>query len=195
MTKTRTAVTGVAIAGAGLIATALVTPALSAGAEGGDGAAPQAPSATESAAAQRALTGFSCNGGATKAVRNAGIYDGAFEIPTTGTKRLPGKITLKGPKKGKDTVSVAVTGYGVLYSAYQHGYVDVLVDGKPLRPSTLSSSTPFMVAGNTSDYEVGAAQFCGRIGKGKHNVKVRFKNTSGSQWYLYSATAHVEQNN
>ncbi|UYM05071.1 hypothetical protein [Solicola gregarius] len=193
MRKTPTLATGVAIAAGGLMAAALVTPTLSASADG-DGAPP--PGLERTASAQKALTGFSCSGGSTKASRNLGIYDGFFDIPAGTTKSLPGKMTFKGPKKGKDTVSVAVTGFGYLYGAYQLGAVTVTVDGNPLKPGTLATPAYWMGSGDSSGYTSGAAQFCGKVGKGRHTVRVKFTNTSGaSSWGLYSATAHAELNN
>ena len=189
MRKTPTVATGVAIAAGGLMAAALVTPTLSASADGDA----TAPDPARTASAQKALTGFSCNGGATRATRNIGIYDGFFQIPAGTTKALPGSMKFKGPKRGKDTVSVSVTGFGYLYAAYQIGAVTVTVDGKPLKPSTLGSPAYWMSAGNSDGYASGAAQFCGKVGKGRHTVRVRFTNTSGgSNWGLYSAVAHAE---
>lgn len=186
MRKTPTVVTGVAIAAGGLMAAALVTPTLSASADGDDG------SRKGHETSSRKLTAFSCNGGATKAVRNIGVFDGSFTVPAGDTRRLPGTIKLKGPKKRKDVVSVTLTGNVGLGSS-SIAFADVLVDGKPLRPGTLTSSV-IVADSEPNTHTMAAAQFCGKIGKGRHNVKIRFRDTGNGHHYD-SVVAHVEQNN
>lgn len=190
MRKTPTVATGVAIAAGGLMAAALVTPTLSASADGPSGERADRKHNETS----RMLTSLSCNGGASKAVRNSGLGDGTFSVPPAGRVSLPGTMKLKGPKKGKDVVSVAVTADIGLGSAGAAN-VDVLVDGKPLKPSTLT--TPVILAeGAANTHTAGAAQFCGKIGKGRHNVRIRFSDfPGGSGWHMHSVVAHVEQNN
>lgn len=187
------------VAAGGLLASALTVPSLSASAEDSDPMPPAALVPKDSAAMPRAAGPFRCYGGATKAVRDLGIASGTqFDVPAGASKLLPGKIKLKGPKKGKDTISIAVTGLGYL-EAGQVAYLNVLLDGKPLRPGTKVDQVPFMLAPSTTAaplaFATGAAQFCGKIGKGRHTVKVRLTNPASYTTYLYHATTHLERTN
>ena len=137
--------------------------------------------------------GFTCNGGAQRLVRTLGLFDETLNIPADGSARLPGTIRFKGPKKGKDVVSVNVTAEGGLESNTA-GYVDVRVDGKPLKPGSLSNFA-YLLEGTTNTHAVGSAQFCGKVGRGRHNLTIRFRDTGAtSGWHVHTAMAHVEIN-
>lgn len=189
MRKTPTLATGVAIAAGGLMAAALVTPTLSASADGDDNARSEAAHDTSGAK----TVGFTCNGGAQTQMRTLGLFNDTLAVPAGGKAPLPGQIKVKGPKKGKDAVSVIVTAEGGLESN-SAGFVEVLVDGKPLKPATFGTPA-ILLEGTTNTHVVGAAQFCGKIRKGNHNVRIRFVDTGAtSGWHLHTAMAHVEVN-
>ena len=190
MRKTPTVATGVAIAAGGLMAAALVTPTLSASADN-DGNGSARTEAAHDSSGQR--VGFTCNGGAQRLVRTLGMFDDTLNVPADGSARLPGTIRFKGPKRGKDVVSVNLTAEGGLESN-SAGFVDVRLDGKPLKPGSLTNFV-YLLEGTANTHTVGAAQFCGKVGRGRHNITIRFRDTGAtSGWHVHTAMAHVEVN-
>jgi hypothetical protein len=157
------AVTAIALSGAGV--------AMAAGA--GDSQAGRSPSAKVTAA----KTGpgvYHCNGGAqkqtlTKINRNPSTFgEGAdFNVPVS--------FTVKGPKKGKDTLNVTFSAETQLLGSTSNPNnnwmeLEVRVDGVPIQPFG-SAGDPLALTG-APQYNSNAAQFCTKIGKGKHKVTV-----------------------
>lgn len=121
---------------------------------------------------------IACDGGAQKKVLNR-ISSTPFTFDeTAATYLVPGAAAkVKGPKHGVDTLSITFSAEAQLSgsTAGDHLYdwmgLEVLVDGSPIKPYTASPDVLAITGGNTYDSQ--AAQFCTKVGPGKHLVEVR----------------------
>lgn len=117
---------------------------------------------------------FKCNGGAqratlTKINRNPSTFgEGSdFDVPVG--------VVVKGPKHGKDTLNVTFSAETQLRGSSATDYFDwmeleVRVDGVPIQPFG-AAGDPLAFTGSR-EYASNAAQFCTKIGRGKHHVTV-----------------------
>jgi hypothetical protein len=117
---------------------------------------------------------YSCNGGAqkqtlTKINRNPSTFGEGADFP------VPVAFWVKGPKHGKDTLNVTFSAETQLLGSSSNPNnnwmeLEVLVDGVPIQPYG-SAGDPLALTG-APQYNSNAAQFCTKIGKGKHKVTV-----------------------
>lgn len=153
-----------ALSGAGIAVAAGGAPSPQ---EGGD-----APTASA-----RTLPGVTtCNGGKqkrtwTKANRTPYTFGEGADVLFPGMK-----IQLSGPAKGKDTLNLVFSAESQLRGGsdgdkFDWMELEVLLDGSPVQPYG-SPGDLFAFTGSPY-YAATAAQFCTRIGKGKHTVEVR----------------------
>lgn len=161
--------------GGAAAAVVLTTAGLSAVATAGG--SPQGPAGAPPVARSSDPTVTKCDGGAQKQVltriRSTPSTFGegaAFDVPG-------GKVTVKGPKKGTDTLLITFSGEANLFGStdaderYDWMGIEVHVDGVPIQPYTASGDV-YAFTG-PGGYFSNAAQFCTKIGKGKHDVQVK----------------------
>ncbi len=126
--------------------------------------------------------------------------------PTTfgegADKLLPGAdLVVKGPKKGTDTLDIAFSAETQLRGSTATDYFDwveleVHVDGVPIQPYG-NPGDPLAFTGSR-EYSSNAAQFCTKIGRGKHKVTVvsrivdNGKDDTLTAWFD-DTTLHVER--
>jgi hypothetical protein len=149
------------VAAAALVATGLASGSSSATSTGGTDK--NAPSYGKTAKVAKAAGVTKCDGGAQKKVWNRGAagwqYTTSDGLPLT----IPGSvIRIKGPKSGKDALSVNVSALAYL-STGSTGYVQVLLDGTPMKPSDVSTGSYYY---NEDDYGTFAQNYCRSIGGG-----------------------------
>lgn len=194
-------ITGLVAGGLALSGTAITavnaSPA-NLGAPGGDtaaGASLRGPMAGDDDRARpraaAAPTKFACKGGATKKSFTGGYNDWVWTSSTSWTTATGTSYKFKVPR-GKDTVSVAVTIPEYWVSSGDYGHYSVLIDGAHMQPGQ-----SWTYADHGSDGT--AAQYCKRVGRGWHTVKLVHRvydgNASGSAWsYLNKAVLHAEVN-
>lgn len=132
-----------------------------------------------------------CTGGKQKKAFSGG-NSGWFS--TSSSDFVPGTLyQFKGPKKKKDTVFVTVTAPGTYSDLNDYGRVRVLLNGVDLAPSAGSSEYAY----SDNNYASFAGQYCAKVGKGNHRVRVELQafdgNGSGTQSsYLLNPMIHVE---
>jgi hypothetical protein len=158
------AVTALALSGTGF--------AMAAGGGGGSQSG-EDPSAKVTAA----KTGpgvYTCNGGAQKqTLTKINVNPSTFgEGPDFD---VPIGFAVKGPKHGKDTLNITFSAESQLRGSSANDYFDwmeleVHVDGVPIQPVGPAGS-PLAFTGS-KEYGSHAAQFCTKIGKGKHRITV-----------------------
>ncbi len=166
-----TAVTALAVAGAGIAAAS----------GGGD---PQGPGTTARAGAARTTPGvLACDGGRQKSTKTR-----IYSSPTTfgeGSVTTPpgGSVTVRGPSRGADVLNVTFSGEANLLGStdpderWDWMGVEVHVDGTPIKPHTASGDV--YAFASPGGYESNAAQFCTRIGRGDHRVEVKLNLEDG----------------
>lgn len=134
-----------------------------------DGRASAARSTTE--------TVFRCDGGKQKKVWNR-IVDRPFTFGEGGFVDVPGAaLKVAGPSRGKDTLSITFSAESQLGgSSAEDNLVDwmglqVLLDGSPVEPHTAAADV--MAITGSDSYDMHAAQFCVKVGRGQHRLQVR----------------------
>jgi hypothetical protein len=144
---------------------------------------------------------FKCDGGATTQVWNRiSSTPSTFNEGTVLT--VPGSVVVKGPKNGKDTLSIAFSGESNLFGSTDSDErqdwmgIEVHVDGVPIQPYTAVGDV-YAFAG-PGGYDSHAAQFCTKIGKGKHRVEVKLNlHDAGAAnsltGWIDDHTLHVER--
>lgn len=148
----------------------------------GDDRSPQAGGAVPKALAKGAIDHLTidggvtrCDGGQQKRVYNR--INNQYSVFNEGADfDVPGmELSVRGPKRGKDTLSITFSGESQLRGSSETDYYDwmeleVLVNGTPIQPFGPPSS-PLAFTGSR-EYASNAAQFCTRIGRGMHHIKV-----------------------
>lgn len=140
----------------------------------GKSSSPQAGGAVRASAAPLvAATVAKCNGGAQKAVRST--LSNQFTTFGEGPGiQLPGPA-VAGPAKGADTLNVTFSAEsqlrGVTTDHFDWVQLEVLLDGRPMQPAGPADS-PMALTGSP-DYAMTTAQFCGRIGGGRHSLRAK----------------------
>jgi hypothetical protein len=183
--KKRSIAAAVPVLLAGTLAAA--TPSLSqaSGSKAPDGAAPPTTRVSKLAATSP------CTGGAQKKAFSGG-YAGWFSTGSVST--VPGTVwNFTGPSKKKDTLFVTVTAPNTYADAGDYGRVRVLLDGIDVKPG---AAAPEYFYG-TTQYASFAGQYCVKVGKGTHQLRVELEsndgNGSGSDTaHLYNAILHAE---
>ena len=163
--KTITLVAAAAVASGGL--------AIGAAQAVGDG--PQGGG--ESIAARAAENTIRCNGGRNKGLQTR-INSTPFifgELAANGAdQQVPGMtVNFRGPRKGTDAFLVTFSAESLLSGQSTLGDwmgVETHLDGVPIEPYTAVGDVYAFTGANT--YESNAAQFCVRVGRGKHQLKV-----------------------
>jgi hypothetical protein len=152
-------------AGTGAVATASSAPPSPQ--QGGKAAVAKAAAPTLVAAAARPVQ---CNGGAQKAVRST-LTNQYTTFPEGPGIALAGPVVV-GPAKGADTINVTFSAESQLRGTtddYDWIELQVLLDGRPMQPVGPADS-PMALTGSTK-YAMTTAQFCGRIGPGRHSLR------------------------
>lgn len=170
-----TAVTALAVAGAGV--------AVATGA--GDPQGPGSPSGAARAGTARTTPGvLACDGGRQKSSKTR-----VYSSPTTfgeGSVTTPpgGSVVVRGPSRGADTLNVTFSGEANLLGStdvderWDWMGIEVHVDGSPIKPYTAAGDV--YAFASPGGYESNAAQFCTRIGRGKHRVEVKLNLVDGA---------------
>jgi hypothetical protein len=131
--------------------------------------------ATKTAARIAAVPVAGCSGGAQKSVRST-----LSNQPTTFGEgpgvALPGPVVV-GPLVGADTLNVTFSAESQLRGGKADRFdwvqLEVLLDGTPLQPAGPATS-PMALTGSPY-YAMTTAQFCGRIGPGRHTLRAQLK--------------------
>jgi hypothetical protein len=180
----------IAIAVPTLAAAALVA----AGLGGGASQATDSDRAPLPKAAKKAVVITKCDGGAQKRSWDRGVGGGVYNTAGTGETTVPGStISFKGPKKGKDVLSVDLAAQAYLSAGY--GQVKVLLDGIPMKPSdNVEGNYHFAPAGQYADF---SRNYCRKVGKGTHTLTVTIRNqaAAGNVFYLFDEMYHAELSN
>lgn len=135
---------------------------------------------TQQSTSAAAATGVkACNGGLqkrlyTRTQANPYSFGGTSNI----LKAVPGaQVTVTGPSKRLDTLLVTFSAE-TYYSGTGWMPLEVRDNGVPISPFATNGS-PFAFA-SEPNYQSNSAQFCARIGKGKHKITVHVGTTGGS---------------
>jgi hypothetical protein len=161
-----------ALVGVAALATIAGAGMASAGSSGGDSA--QA-GGSDPAAASAKVRAFRCDGGPQKAVYNR-IVNQPIVFGEGADVAVPGaSLNLNGPAAGSDTLSVTFSAETQLRGnasedLFDWAELEVLLDGVPLQPVGPPGSPMAITGGST--YAMNAAQFCGKIDKGPHSIRV-----------------------
>jgi hypothetical protein len=144
-------------------------------------------------AAKTGGTETTCTGGAQKNTLNGGVHDYVYTQSNTGSTIVPGTVfRVKGPKSGRDVLSVSFTAQTYLSSGSE-GRVKVLLDGVPMPPSDLNDGTPIYASGSSWF----AQNYCRNIGPGHHSLRVVIDDVTSSTTpgylYLYDPMIHAEK--
>jgi uncharacterized membrane protein len=200
VTKKRSTIKKLALSAAVAVPTAaLLAASVSAGpsSAAGNGDDTKAPSYGVSKAAQRATDVAKCDGGVQKRVWNRGAPDWIYTTSDGGATVLPGSnIRIKGPSSGTDVLSVDLGAQAYL-SPGSTGYVKVLVDGIPMRPSNGSTGSSYEDYSNDY-YGTFAQNYCRKIGPGYHDFQVvlvdnDFGQAGNYYFELHDPMVNVEQ--
>ena len=184
--------TPVAVAGLSalaLVAGGAITTSSPSVAGTGDGKVPVQRSA---AAAPGDVT--SCNGGAAVGLQTRlSAVPFAFAGTSNAPVAVPGaKVTVKGPKKGKDTFLVTFSAE-TYYAGSGWMSLQVHNGGVPIAPFA-NNGSPFAFA-SESNYQSNSAQFCVRLGKGQHPLSVQALTTgdAGESGWLDDWTLSIQR--
>jgi hypothetical protein len=138
------------------------------------GGNPQAPTGAGSETTPQV---FRCDGGPTVNVRTRTV-NVPFTFGETDDLAIPGaKLNFSGPKVGKDTVVVTFSGETRLYNAESDDWmgIEVKLDGVNIQPYTEVGDV--MALASDDNWGMHSAQFCTKVGKGRHTLEV-FTNTA-----------------
>jgi hypothetical protein len=179
----------IALAIPALAATALVAASLSGGSVQANSDPQPKAAITKGAKAAKAVTLASCTGGAQKKAADRGVNGYVFTSNSGSDTSLIGSAAkFTGPNKGKDTISVNFS--ALAYAGTNYGQVKVLLDGIPMKPSDNVDGSWIY---NIDEYGDFSRNYCARIGKGVHTVRVAYKTNSGGYLYLFDPMLHAEQ--
>ncbi len=120
---------------------------------------------------------FKCDGGPTVNVKTRTVNT-PFTFGETDDLAIPGaKLNFNGPKSRKDTVVVTFSGETRLYNAESDDWmgIEVKLDGVNIQPYTESGDV--MALASDDNWGMHSAQFCTKVGPGKHTLEV-FTNTA-----------------
>lgn len=143
-----------------------------------------------------------CDGGKTLQTWNR-IVSSPYTFGEGPAVDVPGAaLTFKGPKYGKDTISIAFSGETNLYGSTDSDErwdwmgVEVYVDGVPIQPYTAAGDV-YAFAG-PGGYDSHAAQFCTKVGPGEHKIRVKLNlkdqlNDDSLSGWIDDYTLHVER--
>lgn len=92
-------------------------------------------------------------------------------VPLTGSS-----LAFVGPTSGKDTLLVTFSAE-TYYTGGGWMTLEVWIDGAPIQPYA-NNGSPFAFASEAS-YQAASAQFCTKIGPGRHFMSVRVGTTGG----------------
>ena len=142
-----------------------------------DPAPSQTVSTTKSHA--RAPLVAACNGGKVKNLRSKSTADPySFAGTSNAMVSVPGaKITVDGPVKGTDTLLVTFSAESY-YSGTGWMGLEVHKDGNPVQPFA-NNGSPFAF-NSANKYVSASAQFCTKVGKGRHTIEPKVGTTGGS---------------
>lgn len=163
------------IIGGVAIATALSGAGMAAAAGNGERDAQAGGRAPGALAAKADVDVYRCDGGKQKRVYNR-IVNTPFTFGEGPQVSLPGaEATFRGPRRGRDTVSVTFSAETQLRNSTDGDKFDwigleVLLDGVPMRPVGPPSSV--MAISGSPYYAMNAAQFCGKVRRGVHKITV-----------------------
>jgi len=186
----------IALAVPALAATALVAASLSGGAVQASSADQnEKPVFAKSAKAAKAVVLSSCTGGAQKKAADRGIVGYVYAQDNNLFTNLTGStVKFRGPNHGKDIISVNFSA-GTYLDSGEYGRIKVLLDGIPMKPSDNVDGSWLYHTG----YSDVSRNFCGKIGKGVHTLRVQYAgydwDGSTDYFYLYDPMLHAEQSN
>lgn len=196
--KTRTmkklALTGALAVPAALILAATVS--AGPGSAAGNGDDPNAPGVGTGKLAAASASASTCDGTVQKRVVNRGTNGWVYAGSDTGALVLPGTaMRFQGPSTGSDVINVNLSAQSYL-SPGSTGYVKVLMDGIPIRPSDSSFGTSFYDSG--TGYGTFAQNYCRKIGPGYHDFRVEISDNDGGQtgnyyFELKDAMVHIQR--
>lgn len=158
-----------------LAAATVATGGLAIGAAVASDSGPQGRGDSMAAKAAEGLT--RCDGGRNLGMKTR-INTSPFifgELATNAEdQQVPGMVVrFKGPRKGTDAFLVTFTAEALLSGASSFGDwigIETHLDGTPIPPHTAVSDVYAFAGGDT--YQSNSAQFCVRVGKGKHRLNV-----------------------
>lgn len=162
----------------------------------------QQPSGDSHLASSRAATPLVCDGGVQKRVLNRIVSSPFTFSEASGTPLVPGAAAVvAGPARGLDTLSIEFSaetqlgGSSASDNLYDWMGLEVLVDGVPIQPFTAAGDVLAITGSNA--YNSNAAQFCTKIGPGRHRIQVRTNLHDGNAndaltGWLDDYTLHVE---
>jgi hypothetical protein len=169
----------VPMAAAGFAVLAVVASGLagvnSASAQGGKGTAPHLPVMRAQVSA--------CSGGALTAMSSRTMD---FQsIPAATTADVEGsQWSVKGPKKGTDTVLVTISALSGGGGTGETNSVTLYRDGV----GTSAGSKYFAY-----DTTPASTQFCTKIGKGQHTLTLKLQDSGGGASFLYNTTVTYQR--
>jgi hypothetical protein len=173
---------------AGLAALAIFGVAAGTGMASASGPAAANKVSPQSATAESTTTTstvVACNGGRNLSLRTRmSAVPFSFPGTTNALVTIPGAgVTLRGPATGTDTLLIT-------YSAETYykgsGWMGIQVhkDGVPIQPYA-NNGNPYAI-NSSATYQGNSAQFCTKIGKGLHTIRVKAYTTGGvgeSGWF------------
>ena len=150
---------------------------------------PQPPQISAQAAAAELVP---CVGGKQKRAMTGGH---ANWFPSDSSLTVPGtQLSFRGPARGKDTVFVTFTATNTYVSdASDYGRVRVQLDGVDIKPANAAAEYFY----NSNNYASFAGQYCVRVGRGWHDLRVVLESTDwdgsgGDLAWLHNPMVHVE---
>ncbi|MGH3347840.1 MAG: hypothetical protein ACRDO4_12750 [Nocardioides sp.] len=132
-----------------------------------------------------------CAGGKQKKAMTGGH---GYWFSTTSQDVVPGtNLSFNGPTRGKDTVFVTFTATNTWAINDDYGRVRVQLDGADIKPANAGAEYFY----GFNQYNSFAGQYCIKVGRGAHNVRVLLEsidaNADGSDIaYLHNPMVHVE---
>jgi hypothetical protein len=148
----------------------------------------QAPKVSAETAAAELVP---CVGGKQKKATTGGH---GYWFSTTSTDVVPGTaLSFGGPNTGKDTLFVTFTASNTWALSDDSGRVRVQLDGADIKPANAGVEYFY----GTNQYTSFAGQYCVKVGRGSHTVRVVLEsndnNSDGSDIaYLHNPMVHVE---
>ena len=146
---------------------------------GGDGPQGRAPSARAAA-----VTVASCDGGALLSTKSRMVSE-PVTIADTGVngqdQAIPGAgLTFTGPRSGTDTFVVDFSGETRVFGGGSSTWMglEVQLDGRPIQPFA-DNGSPLAFA-SADLWEAHAAQFCVKVGPGRHTLRAKANLFNGS---------------
>ncbi len=183
MITTFRTITAAGVAALALAGGAAITGSMAQAGDGdGNASANQAPARP----AERALVASCSGGAATKLFRRSMDFQ---SVPAGTTVDLEGSLwSVKGPKKGTDTVMVTVSAMASSGGSGELTQIAFYRDGVGT-----SEGTKYFTYNNVLDQA--AVQFCAKIGKGQHQFTVKVTDGGGGAATLYFPTVTYERFN